>query len=159
MKKQVYEILDQMNIKYDIVDHPPAWTTKEADEYIEGREGVRSKTMFMSGKKNRRFYLIILDDRKMLDIKKVNDLVGDKLSFGKEGQLKEKMNIAPGCVSIFGLLNNSEKDIEVIVDVNLKNEEIITFHPNDNKATIFIKMEDMYRFLDEMKSNWIFADL
>lgn len=159
MKSKVYETLDRMNIKYDIVNHPPAWTTEEADEYIMGKDGVPSKTMFMTGKKKKRFYLIIMDDSKMLDIKKINEIVGDKLSFGKEELLREKMNVAPGIVSIFGLLNNSEKDIEVIVDADLKNEEIITFHPNDNRATIFIKMVDMYKFLDEMENSWTFADI
>ena len=151
MKEQVFKELDKMGIKYEVVDHPPALTTQEADDYIEGKEGVRSKTMFMSDKKKRNFYLLILDDAKRLDIKKIGELIGEKsLRLGNEENLKNKMNLQFGVVSPFGLLNNNEKDIKVYVDKELLNEEIITFHPNENTATIFIKMNDMFKFFDNL---------
>lgn len=148
--EEVKEFLDKLNIKYDIVFHPVVYTTEEADKYIEGMNGVPSKTMFMAGKKDRNFYLFVLDDSKKLDIKKINDIIGDKLHFGKEEHLKEKMNLVPGMVSIFGLLNNKEHDIKVYLDNALLNEEKITFHPNDNTATIFITIPDMFKFLDTL---------
>lgn len=148
--EEVKEFLDKLNIKYDIVFHPAVYTTEEADKYIEGMNGVPSKTMFMAGKKDRNFYLFVLDDSKKLDIKKINDIIGDKLHFGKEEHLKEKMNLVPGMVSIFGLLNNKEHDIKVYLDNALLNEEKITFHPNDNTATIFITIPDMFKFLDTL---------
>lgn len=43
--------LKNLDIGYDIVEHPPAFTTEEADRYIEGYEGVRTKTMFLTNKK------------------------------------------------------------------------------------------------------------
>lgn len=43
--------LKKLDISYDIVEHPPAFTTEEADRYIEGYEGVRTKTMFLTNKK------------------------------------------------------------------------------------------------------------
>jgi len=42
----VYEALKKMGISYDLVEHPPALTTEEADSYIVGKEGVRTKTLF-----------------------------------------------------------------------------------------------------------------
>ena len=151
MKERVFKELDKMGIKYEVVEHPPALTTQEADDYIEGKEGVRSKTMFMSDKKKRNFYLLILDDAKRLDIKKIGELIGEKsLRLGNEENLKNKMNLQFGVVSPFGLLNNNEKDIKVYIDKELLNEEIITFHPNENTATIFIKMNDMFKFFDNL---------
>ena len=32
--KKVFDRLDKLNIKYDMVEHPPAETTEEADKYI-----------------------------------------------------------------------------------------------------------------------------
>ena len=151
MKEQVFKELDKMGIKYETINHPPALTTQEADDYIEGKEGVRSKTMFMSDKKKRNFYLLILDDAKRLDIKKIGESIGEKsLRLGNEENLKNKMNLQFGVVSPFGLLNNNEKDIKVYVDKELLNKEIITFHPNENTATIFIKMNDMFKFFDNL---------
>ena len=151
MKEQVYKELNEMKIKYEVVNHPPALTTKDADDYIEDKEGVRSKTMFMSNKKKNRFYLLILDDTKRLDIKKIGEIINEKsLRLGSEKDLKEKMNLQFGYVSPFGLLNNCDKDIKVYVDKEILNEKIITFHPNENDATVFIKIDDMFRFFDNL---------
>ena len=148
--QDVYDFLHSININYEIVNHPAAWTTEDADKYIEGYEGVRSKTMFMADKKNRNFYLIILNENKRLDIKTLSEIIGDRLHFGKEEDLKEKMNLVPGMVSLFGLLNNKNHDIRVYIDKDLLNEKIITFHPNDNTATLFMNIDDMFKFLDEI---------
>lgn len=152
MKQEVYNELSKMGIDYEVVNHPPAETTELADEFIEGKEGIRSKTMFMSDKKKKNFYLFILDDSKRLDIKKIAELIGEKtLRLGNEENLKEKMNLKFGTVSPFGLLNNNEKDIKVYIDKELLSENIITFHPNENDATVFIKMEDMFKFFDKLE--------
>lgn len=37
------------------------------------------------------------------------------------------MNLKFGVVSLFGLLNNKDKDIKVYIDKELLNEDIITF--------------------------------
>lgn len=37
------------------------------------------------------------------------------------------MNLKFGAVSLFGLLNNKDKDIKVYIDKELLNEDIITF--------------------------------
>ena len=151
MKEQVFKELEKMGIEYEVVNHPPAFTTQEADAYIEGKEGVRSKTMFMSDKKKRNFYLLILDDSKRLDIKKIGEQINEKsLRLGNEENLKSKMNLQFGSVSPFGLLNNKEKDIKVYVDKEILNEKIITFHPNENDVTIFIKINDMFKFFDNL---------
>lgn len=157
--KEVLDILKDMNISYDIVNHLPAWTTEDADKYIEGRDGVRSKTIFMAGKKNRSFYLIVLDENKRLDIKGLNEKIGDRLHFGKEEHLKDKMGLVPGMVSIFGLLNNKDHDIKVYIDKNLLEQSIITFHPNDNTATIFITINDMCKFLKNINYNYELIDM
>ena len=34
--------LDELGIEFDVVEHPPAFTTEQADSYIEGLEGVRT---------------------------------------------------------------------------------------------------------------------
>ena len=157
--KEVFDYLDNLGIKYDIVNHPAVFTTEEADKYIEGMEGVPSKTMFMAGKKDRNFYLFIMDEKKRLDIKKLSLLIGDRLHFGKEEDLKNKMGLVPGMFSLFGLLNNKEHDIKVYIDKDIKLEKIITFHPNDNRATIFISVSDMFNILDDLDYRYELIEL
>lgn len=148
--KEVLEYLNNKNIKYELVNHPPALTTEEADEYVKGKKGVLTKTLFMAGKKDKKFYLFITDDKKRINIKKMNELVGNKLHFGKKQDLLSKLGLKPGAVSIYGLLNNKEHDINVYIDEEITKEKIITFHPNDNTATLFILIEDMFNFLEDL---------
>ena len=51
--KKVKDKLDELGIEFDVVEHPPAFTTEQADSYIEGLEGVRTKTMFLTNKKRK----------------------------------------------------------------------------------------------------------
>lgn len=47
----VAEKLKELNIQYQLVEHEPVLTTEQADKFIEGIEGVRTKTMFLTNKK------------------------------------------------------------------------------------------------------------
>lgn len=149
--KIVDEALKKMEITYDLVEHPPALTTEEADSYIEGKEGVRTKTLFLCNRKRTSYFLLIMDDEKRLDMKKLGEIIGEKsISFCSADRLKKKMSLSPGTVSLFGLLNNKEKDIKVYLDKEMLSEEYMTFHPNDNTKTIFISKEDMYKFIKNL---------
>ncbi|EGS8055561.1 prolyl-tRNA synthetase associated domain-containing protein, partial [Enterococcus faecalis] len=97
-----------------MVDHPPALTTEEADSFIEGIEGVRTKSMFLTNKKKMAYYLLIMDDQKRLDMNKLKEITGEKrIKLASKESLMEKMKLPAGVVSIFDLLNNDEKDIHV----------------------------------------------
>ena len=147
--QQVANKLQELGIVYDVVEHPPAFTTEQADSYIEGLEGVRTKSMFLTNKKKTQYYLLIMDDHKPLDMDDFKEQVGaNRIRMASADSLAEKMNLSAGTVSPFGLLNNAEKDIQVYFDKDILSEEIMTFHPNTNEKTIFIKTQDLFRFLE-----------
>ena len=147
----VKEKLDGMNIAYRIIEHPPAMTTEEADRYIEGEEGVKTKTLFLCNKKSRDYYLVVTDGAKPIDMKALEELIPTKcLHFCSEEKLMYKLGLPAGTVSIFGLLNNEEHDVNIILDRGILDEKYITFHPNVNTATAFITMDDMYRFFNAL---------
>ena len=51
----VEEKLKELDIAFQIVEHEPALTTEQADSFIEGIEGVRTKTMFLTNKKKTQY--------------------------------------------------------------------------------------------------------
>ena len=148
---KVKEYLNSMGIQFKIVEHEPAYTTEEADKYIEGYDGVRTKTMFICNKKKTNYYMIIMDDSKRLDINKFKEIVSEKqMKMASEEALKEKLGIEPGMVSPFGLLNNDEKDVKIYMDKEIITEEIMTFHPNDNTKTLFITIKDLFKYFENI---------
>ena len=149
--QQVATKLQELGITCDVVEHPPAFTTEQADSYIEGMEGVRTKSMFLTNKKKTQYYLLIMDDKKRLDMDDFKVQVGaDRIRMASLDSLAEKMNLPAGTVSPFGLLNNEEKDIQVYFDKEIIDEERMTFHPNTNEKTIFISTQDLFKFLQDL---------
>ena len=63
-----------------------------------------------------------------------------------EDELKEKLDLTPGSVSPFGLLNNKEKDVELIIQQKILDDDYIGVHPNENTATIILKTIDLISF-------------
>ena len=158
--QQVANKLQELGIAFDVVEHPPAFTTEQADSYIEGMEGVRTKTMFLTNKKKTQYYLLIMDDKKRLDMDDFKVQVGaDRIRMASLDSLAEKMNLPAGTVSPFGLLNNEEKDIQVYFDKEIINEERMTFHPNTNEKTIFISTTDLFKFLQDLGYSYEILDL
>ena len=158
--QQVANKLHELGITFDVVEHPPAFTTEQADSYIEGMEGVRTKSMFLTNRKKTQYYLLIMDDKKRLDMDDFKVQVGaGRIRMASLDSLAEKMTLPAGTVSPFGLLNNDEKDILVYFDKDIVSEDIMTFHPNTNEKTIFIKTQDLFRFLESIGFTYKFLTL
>lgn len=139
--------LKRLGIDYSMVDHPAAETTEQADKYIEGYEGARTKTMFLHDKK-KNHYMVIMDDAKRMDFKKFQEISGAKrISMAKDEEITSELGLRPGIISPFGLMNNASHDVKVYVDQMVLDEPIWTFHPNENTHTIFLKNEDVLRFI------------
>lgn len=149
--EMVVNKLKELNIGFQQVNHPPALTTEEADKYIEGMEGVRTKTMFLTNKKKTDWFLVVMDDLKRLDMERFEEIAQTKrVKMASPESLMEKMGLPPGTVSIFGLLNNEDHDIKVYFDKEIMGEKIMTFHPNTNEITMFIRTADMMRYFEDI---------
>lgn len=158
--EQVKQELDKLDIAYDMVEHPAVYTTEKADEYIKGKVGIRTKSLFLTNKKKTAFYLVFMDDDKRLDMKHFAEIVGEKhVKFASEVSLMEKLGLKPGFVSIFGLLNNHDKDVQVYFEKEIVGDVPLTFHPNDNTKTIFVKMGDLKKFLADLGYEYQIIDL
>ncbi|HHX03078.1 MAG TPA: prolyl-tRNA synthetase associated domain-containing protein [Tissierellia bacterium] len=146
--EKVIKKLEELSIPYQLVEHEPAFTTEQADRFIEGIEGVRTKTMFLTNRKKTAFYLIIMDGAKRLNMNRFQEITSEKrVKMASERDLHEKMMLPPGTVSPFGLLNNTEKDIHVYFDKDIMGEKRMSFHPNTNEKTIFVDTSDLLRFI------------
>ena len=63
----------------------------------------------------------------------------NRIRMASADSLAEKMQLPPGTVSPFGLLNNEEKDIRVYFDKDIVSEEIMTFIPIPTKKRSLLK--------------------
>lgn len=148
-KQKVYDVLKKLDINYELRNHPAVFTCVEATRYTSDLVGTHCKNIFLRNRKGNKHYLVTIEENKKLNMKKLEEKLSEKnLSFASEKRMIKYLDLTPGSVSIFGLINDIEKEIIVILDNDLLNEKYINFHPNDNTATITISIDDFNKFLD-----------
>jgi Ala-tRNA(Pro) deacylase len=105
--------------------------------------------LFLRNQNGNRHYLVVLEHRKKADLRKVADQIGDgKLSFASPERLMTHLGLTPGSVSPFGLINDADHAVRVVLDRDLKSAERLSFHPNINTVTFVIAAPDFARFLE-----------
>jgi Ala-tRNA(Pro) deacylase len=82
-----------------------------------------------------------------------------KLSFASATRMATYLDVLAGSVSIFGIINDKDKHVYIFIDEDLKKSEYISFHPNDNTATIVISFNDFMKFLNESGNGYEFLHL
>jgi Ala-tRNA(Pro) deacylase len=145
---RLYGILEQLGITYERYEHPPVFTAEEAAEHWGAIRATPIKNLFLRNKKGDRHYLVILGIGKQADLRQLVKVIGDdRLSFGSPERLMARLGLTPGSVSPFGLINDSSKSVQVIIDADLRHAERLIFHPNINTASVTISFADFERFL------------
>lgn len=149
-EQKVYDFLDALGISYKRYEHPPVYTVEEAEKYWEEIGGTHCKNLFLRDAKGKRHFLVVLEHSKKADLKKLAEqIASDRLSFASDRRLEKYLGLEAGSVSPFGLINDTQKSVELILDADLKGKDQISFHPNVNTATISLTFNDFERFLQK----------
>ncbi len=157
---ELYETLRSLRIEYEYYEHPPVPTIEAALEQWRDFDSGRCKNIFFRNHKGNRHYLVILDHRQQLNIHDLEQrLRQGKLTFASEKRLMKWLGLAPGSVSPFGLINDTEKHVHLFIEKSLLNFERLAFHPNVNTASLVISTKDLIRFLDHHGNSYEFLDL
>jgi Ala-tRNA(Pro) deacylase len=146
---RLYGILEELGIRFDYYEHPPVWTIEEAKKYWKDIDATHCKNLFFRNHKGDRHYLVVLEHSHDLSIRDLEQrLKQGKLSFASDERMKRYLGLAPGSVSPFGLINDTEKHVHLFLDNQLKKAIRISFHPCINTASIIVTREDFIKFLE-----------
>ncbi len=155
----IYKVLEEIGIEYKRFDHPAVFTVEEAQKHNRGG-GAHSKNLFLRNKKGDKHYLVILEASKRINLKKLAQSLNESdISFASPERLQKYLGLTPGAVSLFGLVNDSEKEVEVIVDTDLLEFETQGFHPNINISTLVFSTKDFKKFLSWTNNKITFLKL
>ncbi|MDH5397155.1 MAG: prolyl-tRNA synthetase associated domain-containing protein [Cyclobacteriaceae bacterium] len=159
-QKELYDKLDELGIKYRYREHPAVATIAEATVYWKDIDSGRCKNIFLRNHKGNRHYLVILEHLCNLNIKDLEQKLGQgKLSFASEKRLMKYLGLKPGSVSPFGLINDTEKHVHLFIDKKLLAFDNLSFHPNENTASLVISRLDFIRFLENQGNTFEFISL
>ena len=150
-KQEIYDFIKSKNIWYEITEHKAVYNMEELKEVDIPYPEYDAKNLFVRDDKKRNYYLITVKGNKRIDLKefrKKNNI--RPLSFASEDDLLNIMNLRTGSVTPLGLLNDKENKVQFYIDKDfMKDKHIIGVHPNDNTATVWIKVEDLIDIIKE----------
>ncbi len=159
-RQKVLDFLTRIDISYELYEHPPVPTVDEASKYWKDIPSAHCKNLFFRNHKGNRHYLVIIDHRKTLGIHELEKrLKQGKLSFASEKRMGKYLGVRPGSVSLFGLINDRENHVHLFLDSSLQEAENVSFHPNDNTATLVISREGFLKFLENTGNSSEFLEL
>lgn len=141
---RVYDLLESLQVPYERVDHAPAYTMQDCED-IKRELGICDcKNLFLSNAANTQFYMLMLPGEKKLKTKVLSKEIGSsRLSFAPEDKMYEYLQITPGSVSVMGLMNDRENQVNLLIDEQLLTWDYIGCHPCVNTTSIKIKTKDL----------------
>ena len=146
----LFQLLDELQIAVTTVDHPPLFTVQESQALRGTIPGAHTKNLFLKDKKGRYFLLTVAEDAEV-DLKSVHKVIGasGRVSFGSSERLMELLGVSPGSVTVFGLINDDDGAVTIVLDATLMENATINAHPLSNDATTSIARDDLLRFIRE----------
>ena len=154
-RENVFSHLNKLGINYDLYNHEALPTIDIALGYWKDVDATHCKNLFFRNHKGNKHYLVILECHKEMNIRALElQLKQGKLSFASPERLMKYLGTTPGSVSLFSLVNDANCMVKLYLDKDLLDAEYLTFHPNDNTASLRISKSDMLLFLDDWGGEW-----
>lgn len=150
-KQEVYDFIKSKNIWHEITEHEAVFNMDELSKIEVPYNDCDAKNLFVRDDKKENYYLITVKGNKRVDLKEFRKRYDVRpISFASAEDLMKYLNLIPGSVSPLGLLNDKERKVKFYLDDSFfKDDKIIGIHPNDNTATLWLKVDDLINIIKE----------
>ena len=139
---------ERLGIHVKTVEHPAVYTVEQSKALRGELPGAHLKNLLLRNKKNQLWLLCVLEDTPV-DIKALGEKIGSgRLSFANAEQLMATLGVEPGAVTPFGIINDANRLVTVVLEERVLGCELLNFHPLRNDATVTIARDDFLRFLE-----------
>ena len=143
---RVYDFLDKLGIQYQRIDHEAAMTMEACEEIDRslGDNTTICKNLFLCNRQETDFYLLLMPGDKPFKTKDLSAQIhSSRLSFAKPEYMEKYLDITPGSVSVLGLMNDSEKKVQLLIDEDVMKEPYFGCHPCINTSSLKFTTEDL----------------
>ena len=147
---QLFAFFDELGIEHSTIDHPPFFTVEEGRVWHDKIPGQHGKNLFLKDKKGQ-IWLVVVPAEKRADLNRLEKQIGAaRFSFGKPELLMEVLGLTPGSVTPFGLINDTQKRVKVVLDEDFLQGEWVNFHPLHNAASTTLRTKDLIKFIEAL---------
>ncbi|WP_313101742.1 YbaK/EbsC family protein [Epilithonimonas sp.] len=124
LQKEVYKALDKLQIPYDRVETEEAITMEDCILINEKLKMKMVKTLFLCNRQKTDFYLFITTADKPFNSKELSSKLNiSRLSFAPIELFEEILGTKIGAATVFSVMLDVNKNIKLIFDKNVINEE------------------------------------
>jgi len=143
---KLFALFESLKIEYRNYPHEPVMTCAAMKD-LEIPAPL-TKSLFLKDKKGKFWLIAALQDTK-IELNTVAKVLNvGSLRFADETLLMKYLGVKPGAVTIFGLINDTEKMVNPIIDAEILKGEKTSFHPLHNEATTVIASKDLIKFIE-----------
>ena len=139
-----YDLLDSLNIDYQRIDHEAANTMEACAAIDKTLGGAICKNLLLCNRQCTDFYLLLLPGDKVFKTSILSKEIGtSRLSFADGSYMEQFLDITPGSLSVLGLMNDTGKRVQLLIDEALLKDDFIGFHPCINTSSLRVRTADL----------------
>ena len=143
-----FDFLDALGIPYERVTHEEADTMEKCDAVSAVLRVDVCKNLFLCNRQKTAFYLLCMPPHKPFHTKDLSHQIGSaRLSFAPEEQLWELLHCTPGSATILGLMNDTQKRVQLLIDRETFDAEYFSCHPCLCTSTLRLRTADVQNVL------------
>ena len=155
-REKVEKLLKELQIEYTVED-TPVMTIEQAKQYPLQHREAASKSLLLIDKKAAVFCVTVFEDKRV-DLKRLKELLGcSRLSFVNSQQALDLFGYQGG-ISPLGVINDKTNAVTVVIDEYFK-DKLIMIHPNSEKATMWLKCQDLVEVINKVGNKVMYLDL
>ena len=155
-REKVEKLLKELQIEYTVED-TPVMTIEQAKQYPLQHREAASKSLLLIDKKAAVFCVTVFEDKRV-DLKRLKELLEcSRLSFVNSQQALDLFGYQGG-ISPLGVINDKTNAVTVVIDEYFK-DKLIMIHPNSEKATMWLKCQDLVEVINKVGNKVIYLDL
>src|SRR5689334_17384717 len=144
---QLFAALDRLGVAHPTVTHPPLFTVEQSQALRGTIAGGHTKNLFLKDKKDTVFLVVAPEDASV-DLKTLHHRLGaGRFSFGSAALMLELLGVEPGAVTPFGVINDTGRRVNVVLDAGMMQHDTLNYHPLTNTMTTSIGRDDLVKFL------------
>ena len=144
VERQTYDTLEALKIPFERVDNDAAYSMEECEEISKLLDVAICKNIFLCNQKKTSFYLLLLPGEKAFDTKSFCKKTGlSHVSFAPEEKMIELLDTIPGSASVFGVLNDKDDYVQVLIDKEIADAEWFGCNPGNNTSHLKFKTKDL----------------
>ncbi|KAK9061229.1 hypothetical protein SSX86_018409 [Deinandra increscens subsp. villosa] len=157
----MFALQQAQQINFSQYEHPAVMTVEAQAKYVGHIKAGLSKNLFLKDKKHRFYIVSALADTKV-DLKVLSQRLGlgkGGLRMAPEEAVAEVLEVPLGSVTPFALVNESARNVSLLLDQGFKTHECCFFHPLSNDSSISIRIQDLDMFLKSVGRMVAYVDL